>query len=320
VRRLVWVGLAVALFASLLPASAIANAPVGSSSNPLVLGTVRFFGFLPSYAIPRLLKRQGIFVKLVEFPSATERLEAVAAGNAQMSYAGLTASILLRARGTPMVVVASTDEKGRALVVKPGIKSIAELRGKEIGVTFGSIEQMTLIAELQKAGLDYRHDVKLVNIPATDQPLVFSKGGVAAYMGFEPWPTFGVKKFGGKILLHPYDTPLGGIDSGIETTEAFARQYPRLVTAVVKAHIQMVNYYRSHPSAVVQAGVEAYKVPEDVMAQALKNVDLTYNLHPEQMHALGQFMVTMGFLKEQELRSIDWGKFVNTSFLKAAEK
>lgn len=317
---MVWMAIGVVLCMSLVIQSAPADTPVGSPSNPLVIGTVRFFGFLPSYVIPHLLQSEGIIVKLVEFPSATERLEAVAAGYAHMSYAGLTASILLRARGKPMVVVASTNEKGRALVARPEIANIAGLRGKKIGVTFGSIEQMTLIAELQQAGLDYRRDVELVNIPATDQPLVFSRGGVAAFMAFEPWATFGVKQFGGKVLVYPYDTSLGAIDSGVETTEAFALQNPRLVAAVVKAHIRTVKFYRTHPADVIQAGVDTYKVPQEIMAQALKNVELTYDVRPGQMRALGQFMVNMGFLKEQELRGIDWSKFVTTRFVDEATK
>jgi NitT/TauT family transport system substrate-binding protein len=293
---------------------------VGTEAKPLVIATGRFHGFLPAYRVADDLKAQGIVVKIIEFPSATERVEAVAAGYAQMSYAGLTASILLRARGKDVVVVASTNEKGRALVSRPDIPDIKGLKGKKIGVTFGSIEQMTLIAVLRENGLDANKDVTLINMPATDQPIALSGGSIDAYMGFEPWAVFGVKKFGGKVLSYPYGTSLGAIDSGVETNEAFIKEYPDLVKAVVAAHVKAVKYYQSNPADVIKAGVDNYKVPEDIMKDSMKNVDLTYAIKPDQIKALAKFLIEMGFIKQDEYDHIDWSKFINTSFVDAAAK
>src|ERR1700753_2214471 len=105
-RRTVLGGIA-AVVSSLMIAAA--EAPVGSASNPLMIATGRFHGFLPAYQLPERLKAAGIIAQVIEFPTATERLEAVAAGYAQVSYAGLTASTILRARGKDVVVVASTN-------------------------------------------------------------------------------------------------------------------------------------------------------------------------------------------------------------------
>lgn len=292
-----------------------AYAQVGTAANPVVIATGRFHGFLPAYQLADRLKPQGIFVKVVEFPTATERLEAVAAGYAQMSYAGLTASIILRARGKDVVVVASTNEKGRALVGNPDIKDLNGLRGKKIGVTFGSIEQVTLVATLKKAGLDTK-DVQLVNMPAPDQPIAFSSKSIDAYMAFEPWSTFGVQKFGAKVLAYPFETPVGAIDSGVETSEKFIAENPKIVEAVVKAHVEAVKFYQSNLEAVVKEGAANYKVPEEIMRASMGNVDLTYDIKPDQIKALATYLVELGYLKSEELARIDWSKFVNASFLR----
>lgn len=292
-----------------------AFAQVGTAANPLVIATGRFHGFLPAYQLPERLKPEGISVKIVEFPTATERLEAVAAGYAQMSYAGLTASAILRARGKDVVVVASTNEKGRALVATPDIKDVPSLKGKKVGVTFGSIEHITLVATLKKAGLDPQKDVQLVNMPSPDQPVAFSSKSVDAFMAFEPWATFGVQKFGGKILAYPYETPVGAIDSGIETSEHFIAENPKVVAAVVKAHIASVKFYRDNLDAVIKEGVANYKVPEDIMRASMKNIDLTYDIKQDQIKALASYLVELGFLKQEEFARIDWAKFVNPKFL-----
>jgi sulfonate transport system substrate-binding protein len=291
---------------------------IGSEAKPLTIASGRFHGFLPAYRVIDDLKAQGVAAKLIEFPSATERLEAVAAGYAQVSYAGLTASILLRARGKNVVVVASTNEKGRALVTRPDIGSVKDLKGKKIGVTFGSIEQMTLIATLRDNGLDASKDVALVNMPATDQPLALNGGSIDAYMGFEPWAVFGVKKFGAKVLAYPYGTELGAIDSGIEMDESFIKDNPDLAKAIVKAHVSAVKYYRANPAEVIESGVQNYKVPEDIMKDSMNNVELTYALHPNQIRALAQFQVKLGLITQAEYDKIDWSKFVDTSLLAAA--
>jgi NitT/TauT family transport system substrate-binding protein len=292
-----------------------AQAQVGSASNPLMIATGRFHGFLPAYQLPDRLKAAGITAKIVEFPTATERLEAVAAGYAQVSYAGLTASTILRARGKDVVVVASTNEKGRALVASPDIGDVKGLKGKKIGVAFGSIEHITLVATLKKAGLDPQHDVQLVNIPATDQPVAFSSKSLDAFMAFEPWATFGVQRFGGKVLAYPYDTAVGAIDSGIETNEKFIAENPNVVSALVKAHVAAVEFYRGNLEAVVKEGMQNYKVPEEIMRDSMNNIELTYAIKKDQLQALANFLVELGFLKPEENQRIDWSKFVNTSFL-----
>lgn len=292
-----------------------ARAEVGSSSNPLVIATARFHGFLPAYQLPDRLKAQGITATIVEFPTATERLEAVAAGYAQVSYAGLTASTILRARGRDVVVVASTNEKGRALVASPEIANVKALRGKNVGVAFGSIEHITLVATLKRAGLDAQRDVQLINIPAADQPVAFSSKSIDAFMAFEPWATFGVQRFGGKVLSYPYDTAVGAIDSGIETSEKLIAENPNVISAVVKAHAAAVDFYRGNLEAVIKIGIQHYKVPQDIMRASISNIELTYTIKREQLQALASYLVELGFLKPEESRRIDWSKFVNTSFL-----
>ncbi|MGA8753348.1 ABC transporter substrate-binding protein [Candidatus Deferrimicrobium sp.] len=312
-RTLLVCSLVVMLAVTLGDRPAFAEA-VGTASNPLVIATSRFHGFLPAYRVAEKLKDQGIHVKIIEFPSATERLEAVAAGYAHMSYAGLTASILLRARGKDVVVVASTNEKGRGLVAGPEIKNVKMLKGKKIGVTFGSIEHITLVAELRKNGLDPKKDVQLVNIPSPDQPVAFSNRSIDAYMGFEPWATYGVKNFGGKIISYPYDTAVGAVDSGVETSETFIAQYPKLVDAVIKAHIEAVKFYQKNPEEVIKAGVENYKVPADIMRISMHNIELTYRINRKAIEELARYLVELGFLKPEELAKIDWNRFINMSY------
>jgi NitT/TauT family transport system substrate-binding protein len=309
-----------AAFGMALQMSAAIAADVGTQARPLTIAAGHFFGYLPAYRVADELNKAGVVTKLIDFPSATERLEAVAAGYADMSYAGLTASVLLRARGKKVVVVASADQKGRALVSNNSIQTIAQLKGKTIGVTFGSIEQMTLIALLRKNGLDANTDVKIINVPTTDLPVALQGGQIDAFMAFEPWSTFALKKFGAHLLAYPYDTELGAIDGGIQAEEGFVHDHPDLVRKVIAAQIEAVKYYQQHPDDIVQAGVKNFNIDADIMKAALNNVELTYALDPAPIKGLAKFQLDMGLISQAEYDSIDWAAFINTSFVDALIK
>jgi NitT/TauT family transport system substrate-binding protein len=193
---------------------------------------------------------------------------------------------------------------------------VADLKGKTVAVTYGSIEHMSLLAELVKAGLDPKRDVKILNMPAYDQPIAYNSGSIDAFMAFEPWAQFGLKKFGAKLLTYPYDNPLGTIDSGIESTEEFVAKYPAMTKAVIKAHVQAVQWYRQNPEEIIKSGVERYKVPEEVMRAAMDNVALSYDIKVDNLKALAKFLKELGYID----REPEWEKFVNTRFLEEARK
>ena len=54
--------------------------PLGSKWKPLMIGSLLFYGFLPSWRMADILEEQKIFGAVYTFPSAVERLEAVAGG------------------------------------------------------------------------------------------------------------------------------------------------------------------------------------------------------------------------------------------------
>jgi len=295
---------------------AAADKGLGTKWDPIKIGTVIFYGFMPSYKVVDILSDKGIFAATYQFPNATERLEAVAGGYLNVSYAGLTASIMLAAAGKDIVVLCSTNEGGRGIVARKEIKSLKDLIGKKVGTTFGSIEHMSLIGELVHAGINPK-DVGIVNIPASyDLPLAMASGGIVAYCGFEPWAQIGVTKYDGHILAYPYNSPMGKIDSGIETTREFIDKYPDLTYQIVKAHIEAVEFYRKNLDECVKEAVKRYKIPQEVAEATTKNASFAYDINIENLKALAKFLKDFGYIKDYP----DWNRFIDDRFLKRAKK
>jgi ABC-type nitrate/sulfonate/bicarbonate transport system substrate-binding protein len=313
---IILVGSFILFYATVNSVTAASKKRLGTKWKPIKIGTVMYYGFLPAWKVVEILASKKIFAATYLFPSAVERLEATAAGYLNVSYAGLTATTLLSAAGKDIVLLCSTDEGGVAFVGRKGIRSMKDLRGKTVGTTFGSIEHMHLLAELIESGVDPK-DVNILNFGMPpDLPLALEKGKIDAYSSYEPLVQLSVKKYGHHIIMYPHRSPMGAIDSGVETTREFVKDYPDLAYEIVKAHVQAVIYYRNHPKEALEAAVKVFKIPSNVADESTKNVRLAYNINVNNLNALAKFMKDFGYIK----RLPDWGKIIDDSFLKRAKK
>lgn len=89
--------------------------------------------------------------------------------------------------GARNVIVAVTDySNGNDMIVgRPGIRSLAELKGKKIGIEIGLVDHLLLLNGLKKAGIA-ESDITLVNTPTNETPQVLASGDVAAIGAFQP--------------------------------------------------------------------------------------------------------------------------------------
>ncbi|MGH7335395.1 MAG: ABC transporter substrate-binding protein [Candidatus Rokuibacteriota bacterium] len=95
-----------------------------------------------------------------------------------------------------------TDDKMLGIVAHPdsGINSIADLKGKKVGTTFGSINDMYLVEILRKHGVPESAVNRINSTPAAMVGL-FDTGNVEAMAVWEPYLTRMLEKVKGAKLL-----------------------------------------------------------------------------------------------------------------------
>lgn len=71
------------------------------------------------------------------------------------------------------------------VVAGPDVNSVAELKGKKIGVEVGFVSHLLLLNGLEKNGLT-ESDVTLVNVPTNETPQVLASGDVDAIVAWQP--------------------------------------------------------------------------------------------------------------------------------------
>ena len=110
---------------------------------------------------------------------AAGKLDAVAVTNGDALVTGAT--------GAKSVIIIINDySNGNDMVVaKSGIKSIADLKGKKVGVEVGFVSHLMLLNALEKNGMT-EADVTLVNVPTNETPQVLASGDVDAIVAWQP--------------------------------------------------------------------------------------------------------------------------------------
>ncbi len=155
--------LLLALFATLLCSGPMERAEAGSAGNRIVIGYAAVNARVcPLWAA----KEQGFFAKYnidadpIFIRTAPTLVAALSSGDINLGYTGGTAVVGADAGGADLKVLASfTNRVTYDLVVRPGIKSIEDLKGKRFGVqSIGGTVWMGAILGLEHLGLDPSRD------------------------------------------------------------------------------------------------------------------------------------------------------------------
>lgn len=174
--------------------SASASAPSAATELKEVRIGYQKAGIFPAVkqrqTLENALKGRGLGVRWVEFQFGPPLLEALNTGNVDFGYTGDSPPIFAQAAAANLLYVAALPASGQneALVVKEDspIKSIADLKGRRVGVAKGSSAHNTLVALLEKAGL-FLKDITPVYLAPADATAAFSGGSVDAWVIWDPY-------------------------------------------------------------------------------------------------------------------------------------
>jgi NitT/TauT family transport system substrate-binding protein len=110
---------------------------------------------------------------------ATSKVDAVTMTNGDMLVTG--------AQGGRSKAILVTDfSNGNDMIVAgPGINSLADLKGKKVGLEVGLVEHLLLLKGLEKYGVDPA-TVEIVNTPTDQTPEALAAGTVAAIGAWQP--------------------------------------------------------------------------------------------------------------------------------------
>ncbi len=135
-------------------------------------------------------KKQGITVRWVEFPAGPQMLEGLNVGSIDLAATGDVPPTFAQAAQADLVYLAHApaNPKTEAIVVPQNspIKTVADLKGKRVGLNKGSDVNYLLVTALEKAGLRYQ-DITPVYLPPSDARAAFQRGAIDAWVIWDPF-------------------------------------------------------------------------------------------------------------------------------------
>lgn len=241
----------------------------GSSSAPVTLR----LGFLANitHAPALVALKEGFFakdlgknvtLKTSVFSSGTQETTALLAGQLDAAYVGPNPAINAwqKSSGKAIKIISGAASGGAALVVKPSISSVSQLKGQKLATpSLGNTQDVALRYYLRSHGLTTTQtgggDVPITPItPNSDAVLEFKSGQIAG--GWEPAPyDIEMEQDGGKVLVNEATLWPGGqfVTTNLVVAQSFLAAHPSVVTGLLKANIQAINFIHSNTSAAETA-------------------------------------------------------------------
>jgi NitT/TauT family transport system substrate-binding protein len=206
--------------------------------SPVVVGLEKGF-----------FKAQGVNVEFQPFRGGPDLVKAVVANQMQIGVTGSTDVPVFRAQGVPVRYVATTvDGNHFTLNVAPGIGSVADLKGKTIGVTrVGATTWVFAVMLARQQGWDPERDVKVVGLGGLDAQLAaLSRGEIHAYV----WGDGGaVTELQGKsrILLRLDSVTPKWISQSCYCTDEYIKGNRDALTRALRGFFQGSRFLRDSP-------------------------------------------------------------------------
>ncbi|WGL53157.1 aliphatic sulfonate ABC transporter substrate-binding protein [Nocardioides sp. BP30] len=125
-----------------------------------------------------LWKKAGLDVDTKVFTDGPTQIQALGAGSLNYGYIG-PGAVWLPASGKAKIIAIDTLGGADRVIAQPGITSMADLKGKKIGVPAGTSGDMILGLALKKAGMTDK-DVDIVPMDAATIVTAFDTGKIDA--------------------------------------------------------------------------------------------------------------------------------------------
>jgi NitT/TauT family transport system substrate-binding protein len=230
-------------------------------------------------------------------------MQAIIAGELDVGTTASEAAISGRAGGAPIYVVAGFAKGGARLVARPdtGVKAVRDLKGKKVGVTRGGIQEVLLMAELQKAGLTADpapgKDVQIIYLAYADLNQALLGKNIDAMMQSEPQSSQAINKGFGVEVIKPYDTPIGEPVRTMVMTEKFHDTRRPVAEKFMRCFVMATNAFikdRALAEKYVREVVFKGQITKDDFDDAISNSPYTYDITPEHIQTTTDIMVKTG--------------------------
>jgi len=295
-----------------------AFAATAHAEDVVRLGNLKFAHYGAVSYMKEIAPKYNLKIEERMFAKGVDILPAIVAGEVDAAASAADAAIAGRASGVPIYAVAGFAKGGARLVAQTGsgIKSIADLKGKKVGVARGGAQELLLLAELAKANLTWSDqpgkDVQIVYLAFADLNQALLQKQIDAMCQSEPQSSQAIHKGFGVEVMKPYDTPLGAPVRALVITEKLYKEKPDVAKRFLQCFVEATKTFIDKPElAQKYVSEQMFKgqLSAEDFKEAIENSPYTYDLTVEHIQTTTDLMQKYGVGRMQNPpKASDWVK------------
>ena len=255
-----------------------------------------------------LYKDKGINTELVQFNNGGDLMTAMASGDVDVGYVGISPVLSSVAAGVPVKVISSAQIEGSGILVTKdsNIADAQDLDGKTVATPGDASIQHVLLAAYLKANGMSLDDVKesAMKVPSINDAL--KTGNLPVAITFQPYVSLGVTDDNIDELVDSADIVPGHPCCVVAASDDFLKNNEQTAKDIVAIHKEATKFINDN----VEAGTtdEVVKLlPKDIVADAdaeadsLESFPFVYGLDNEYKANVDVFQnmeVDLGILNE----------------------
>ena len=208
----------------------VANGGFGTAINAV----------LPAAYHEKLYQKYGIDAEYIALDSGTIGMQTLLANEIQILFTTGALAVTANLQGADTVIIAGgINFFPFKLVVRPGIKSAADLRGKRIAVSrFGSASDYAAQVALEKLGADPKQNTFLQLGANQPRLSALTSGAVDGSVFSEPFATLAVTQHGMRPLIDLAESGVPFPENCFVVKRSYLAEKRNVVVNALKASIE----------------------------------------------------------------------------------
>jgi len=263
------------------------------------------------------LRELGVTVTPTAFNAGPDAVSALFGGSLDIAYIGPNPTInaYAQSRGEAVRVIAGAASGGAALVVRPGIDSASDLKGRRIATPqLGNTQDVALRHWLAGQGLasdtEGGGDVSILPQANAEGLAAYSTGQLDGAWVPEPWVSE-YRRAGARVLVDEATLwPEGKfVTTDVVVRSRFLAEHPDVVEAFLAGHVAALAAIEEDPQAAARSANVSLKsltgssLAPDVLARAFSGIEFTADPLPETLQQSADHAAEVGLLELSQVRT-----------------
>jgi NitT/TauT family transport system substrate-binding protein len=273
-----------------------------------------------------LFRKHGIDAEIiVTGQGGAAGISALLANDIQMVSSAGDALVNAALHGGETVMIAGVINKGlQRIMVRPEIKTQADLKGKRVGVTrIGAVSHSVLLMILRRWNMSST-DVQIMQVGSSPNMLAsLDKGGLDAGVITIP-SMFVAEDRGYKVLLDLADTDIFYLQTMVATTRSYVRSNRDKVLRFLKGYLEGLAYFKQNRRESLEVVKKKLRLSADQERNLERAFDLLNAKYYETMPypSLRGVETVLGFVEKDnpKAKGADPKSFVDDSLLKEIDE